>query len=500
MPDIFLSYASEDVDIAKKVYDLLDPLWDVVWDHAASGSYIEFVEANVPVSGCMVVLLSPKSCRKKTVLRELHLADRHDVTVIPVIIAACDIPYICNTDMLVDLDGWSGDNQSPGWFQLLAKLDRVVQRREKPQRLKAILGGAVGLPCLFHSISSYETRIDPLAALQVVEFARRKSRQVPYLLLSAYDTWRLWAQARLRSSGRATKQAQDDWRAMVEYLRAYRDNGGIVLLDSGNYEAGRLNDDSWCRRRLHRALRETPHDLAFCFDRLEPPRDPQKNAEQVVSGVQRDSVWTEAPMLPIVHVPRARKGAGTEYLREQAPQVVREVAQQLKPPMIAIPERELGSGIAERVDTMSRIRECLSSLEFYQPVHILGTGDPWVIATLSAAGADSFDGLEWCRFVADYDSNSLRHFHHLDFFMFQSRRDGATDGLDAHVALAAEAHNDENIRYSGRVALHNLAFYTGFMKKVQYWASAGNFPSLLNVTIKGGSQEEIPRIVPEQFK
>jgi hypothetical protein len=36
-------------------------------------------------------------------------------------------------------------------------------------------------------------------------------------------------------------------------------------------------------------------------------------------------------------------------------------------------------------------------------------GNPWSIAVLTAAGADSFDGLEWCRVTVDRRTAQLHH-------------------------------------------------------------------------------------------
>ena len=68
---------------------------------------------------------------------------------------------------------------------------------------------------------------------------------------------------------------------------------------------------------------------------------------------------------------------------------------------------------------MRKIREALNELYFYQPVHVLGTGNPASIALLAAAGADTFDGLEWSRYVADGETKNLHHFQHYDLFKWQ---------------------------------------------------------------------------------
>jgi len=86
-------------------------------------------------------------------------------------------------------------------------------------------------------------------------------------------------------------------------------------------------------------------------------------------------------------------------------------------PFIAVPERELGEGICKKADTVIKIREKLNTIGRYQPIHILGTGNPLSILILAAAGADLFDGLEWCRTVADRDTGFLFHHQQFEFFL-----------------------------------------------------------------------------------
>jgi len=172
--------------------------------------------------------------------------------------------------------------------------------------------------------------------------------------------------------------------------------------------------------------------------------------------VERDAKHTKAPVLPIVHLPKDSNG---DYRVDLAPELVVEVSKELQPPLIAIPERELGRGVFDRTKAMVNIRQALHELFFYQPIHILGTGNPVTIALLTAAGADSFDGLEWCRYVADGRSRTLHHFQLYELFKWQD------DYSSSEVMLAAA--KDDNIRYTGKAILHNLDFYTSWVERLR---------------------------------
>jgi TIR domain len=109
--------------------------------------------------------------------------------------------------------------------------------------------------------------------------------------------------------------------------------------------------------------------------------------------------------------------------------------------------------------TMRRIRDSLRELYFYQPIHILGTGNPASIALLTAAGADSFDGLEWCRYVLDGKTHTLHHFQHYDLYKWQDE--------SAVSPVTRAAILDANVRYSGRAVFHNLDIYTSWLNKMR---------------------------------
>lgn len=177
-----------------------------------------------------------------------------------------------------------------------------------------------------------------------------------------------------------------------------------------------------------------------------PNPEPEKAIEQIVKAVKRDSKFTTAPMLPIVHV--SQDDAGLSRL----PVIVKGISERLNPQVIAIPERELGAGLAARASTMKKIRKSLDELPYYQPVHLLGTGNPWSIAVLVAAGADTFDGLEWCRFAIDPRRGRLHHFQHFDFFKNSGERTPFLDMVDAQTTIG----------YAGQVAFYNLEYYAEF--------------------------------------
>lgn len=446
MADIYLVYAKEDRAITEALYDLLSPRWEIWWDDMIVGRFPAAIESEMRKARCVIPLWSSASRNKDTVTDELRIAQRHGVELLPALLDDSDPPYGFGTYSYSDLRGWTGQPDHPGFRQLQRRLTRVIRPKARPQRPQSLASGRLPLPALFLSVSSHETQLVPSEAVRALQVFN-----APAILVSAYDT-----------------VARRKPEAMIEALKEYRRQGGFVLVDSGNYEASRLGGRRWRPDDLRDALGRTPHDFAFCFDVMSPAKVPARAVDQIIKAVERDQATTSAPVLPIVHAPTLRRGG---LLLNAIPSIIREIAERLEPPLIAIPERELGPGLIARALTVQAIREELDKLPFYQPIHLLGTGNPWSIAILAAAGADTFDGLEWCRVVVDRNSDRLNHFQHFDFFTYQTE---LADSLVARAALV-----DPAVDFTGKVAFHNLDYFIGFMKDLRAAIAEGSLEAFM---------------------
>ena len=66
------------------------------------------------------------------------------------------------------------------------------------------------------------------------------------------------------------------------------------------------------------------------------------------------------------------------------------------------------------------------------------------------AGAQSFDGLDWCQTVVDYQNADLHHYQHIDLYSYQSKEGKNT-----------------NLPFLARCFIHNLEFYNIFIEKLK---------------------------------
>lgn len=277
---------------------------------------------------------------------------------------------------------------------------------------------ALSLPIFFPSVSSLKTNARPDYYVAMLAEASSRMRQ---FLVSAYDLER---------------GATDAREALAKELRDARACGQQVLLDSGNYE-GYWRDaaGAWTETEFHRVLASGEFDLAFGFDAHDRRRTGRDYVGDVLTQHTRDSSAAgAAPVVPIVH-----------GLASELPDLCVEIASATGITMLALPERELGNGILERLGSVRAIRSALATTGRYVALHLLGTGNPISIALFVWAGADSFDGLEWCQTVVDFDSAALSHLSHFAFFKAQTN--WADSGWPDEVAVLG----------------HNLEFMSGWL-------------------------------------
>lgn len=467
MADIYIVYCREDHPVAEKLYGLLSQQWDTWWDDKIIGDFAKVIEEEIPKAGCVVPIFSKHSRSKATFTDELRLAQKSKKELLPIKLDESDAPYSFGHYSCSNMRNWNGEIDHPGFKQLRRRLAQVVRPRVKPTRSALIDNTGVSLPALFLSVSSYDTQLVPSDAVRALRVFG-----APTILVSAYDL------ISRREPG-----------TLIKELKKYRREGGFVLIDSGTYEASRLGDKYWSKTDLKEALSQTQHDLAFCFDDMNPNVGQNINVKETIETVIQNRDLTDSPVLPIVHAPKLKNGG---YKLEHIPQIIRRVSEKLEPPLIAIPERELGAGLIARARTIQKIRQELSKLSFYQPLHILGTANPWSVAILTAAGADTFDGLEWCRMAIDRVGDRLHHFQHFDFFEYQA---SFADSI-----ITREALKDTAIDFAGKVAFHNLDYFSCFLDDLREFTKEKNLEAFVVRLTGKDITNQLKKQVPGLFK
>jgi ubiquinone/menaquinone biosynthesis C-methylase UbiE len=136
--DIFLSYAEEDRDVARKITNLLEGEgWSVWWDRKipTGKAWRNVLEEVLQKIRCMVVLWSASSIDSDWVKEEAE-EGKAQHKLIPILIESVRPPIGFRTIQAADLVGWNGIKDSPGIPQLLADLAKMIQQTRDAEKLK----------------------------------------------------------------------------------------------------------------------------------------------------------------------------------------------------------------------------------------------------------------------------------------------------------------------------------------------------------------------------
>lgn len=477
MSDICVIYSRKDSSIVQQLVSLLkeEQSWIVWWDeNISTGDWEKSVRKAIGESRVLVAVVSPNTEGSDVFRDELLLAKKNGKSIFPFVINDADLPLGFGFFHRTDAFGWSGKNDTH--FKSLARKLSSELGNSSPTRPSSLVvrGKTIRLPAFVFSLSSFETRLDPRPGVELLGLATPAAG-----LLSAYDTY-----------------AWRDDREFARSIEAFRTSSSVLVLDSGNYEAFRLKDRfdpkadlkgwkkqknaaGWMHEKFIETLAAISPDMAFSFDNPDPKGTAFEIADKVIASTRADEdsiASQEFPICPIVHLPNGSKTP----LPTLASQIICRVAKGLDPIMIAVPERELGNGILERARTIREVRRSLDALGKYYPLHVLGTGNPLSMLVLSAVGADSFDGLEWCRTVADWDEWRLHHFQHFDFFAR-----GELGRLP--VGLRKLAENKE-APYELRASCYNLAAFQHWIKEIQDRVGTPALGELMELHVPGIGQ------------
>ena len=248
-----------------------------------------------------------------------------------------------------------------------------------------------------------------------------------------------------------------------------KDQSQVVLYDSGIYEVVWSGSKRWNRKKYLKALRENTASHAFCLDEYVLEKRNPISANKLIDDISKTSRQLGKDIVsPIIHC-----GNIGEYI-----DICVEISKTSNPRLLAIPERELGSGIVDVATNISRIREALDALDVYQNLHILGTGNPLSMMVYTFAGAESFDGLDWCQTIVDYETATLHHTLHYELYAHQGRWG-----------------DEKDMAPLTKCFLHNLDFYNKWMKDLQVAINLDRKEDMIEQYIKGPQKDIILKLI-----
>jgi hypothetical protein len=229
-------------------------------------------------------------------------------------------------------------------------------------------------PVLVPSISSFETQLQPIDALRLQHTLRE-----PISLVSAYDVRRD--------------------RELVRLSKEFRKQG-VLLLDSGGYESSRISryaheqvHDRWDYSMYIEIAGEDIYDFIFSFDYFLEEDESLANFEKrLLRELQGHAASIDiSKLIPVIHL-RPKEGK-RELTDEEIIRLFQSIVSEIDCRFVAVPERELGSGITARARLTRKIVDAVrdssgSSCE----LHILGCGNllSFALLDLLSVGAPSF--------------------------------------------------------------------------------------------------------------
>jgi len=467
MSELVIIYAIEDIELVEKLASLLRQHWEGVWfaeEGISSGEWDKQVQSEIENTHVVVALTSKVAVGKSIFKDEMNFTIKKKRPLLPFAIEDIDMPLGLGNYNRTNAYGWAGEEEHLQFQKLLKKISKEMKGQALKRKTSLRINGKeLAIPGFVFSLSSYETQIRPKDGLELFSMLKQASAT----LVSSYDAW---------------FSSKDN--TFNKWLRELRNSECIFFMDSGNYEAHRKNDikskskkhpnpEGWCKEKFIDMVKKHSPDIVFSFDKINPKGLFEKVLSRIVNNAQSDQKkigLLPTKVCPIVHIP--------EKIKDKIPRedytakLVKEVASQLDPVMIAIPERELGDGMHQRVKTVKVIRRELDKLGKYYPLHLLGTGNPLSILLLADAGADCFDGLEWCRTVADWEKGTLYHFQQLHFFL---------DSFVGRVSdsLVRTLLERKETPYAMKVACYNMEVMNSFVEELQNQLFPGNIKYMM---------------------
>lgn len=308
---------------------------------------------------------------------------------------------------------------------------------------------SINTPFFFPAISTIKTNFSPGDYLDLIIRVA-----YPGFLISSYDIH--------KTKGKEKK-------FLIDLLSKCEKNQIITLLDNGNYEAYWYRKSNWLLDNLESVLNEISVDFCFSFDVFwGNSQNINQYIKKTLTSISKTAgMQKSGTTIPIIH-----------SNPKLFPRIIHKIVDSINPEIIAIPERELGSSILERAQTIKRIREEINKTKMSIPLHLLGTGNPISILIYTLCGADIYDGLEWCTTVVNPKTGYLSHFTYLDLIDCKCR-----------------ACRTKIVPYHIKAITHNLIFFINFLEKIKKAIQNENATHLLNEYIPKKNVPQIKKII-----
>ncbi len=282
----------------------------------------------------------------------------------------------------------------------------------------SICGKPLTTPTYFPSISGAGTRYD---LKQLIDLCLNSG--YPRVLLSAFDL---------------SNFTPEVLKGIEDKLKVYREDGKFIFLDSGTFEKYWLRNNEWDFKSYEKIVCRIETDFYASFDDFPMPGDRADSiADQIIENVSASiKLNHNGQCLTVCHGPGKMLNV-ISNLASKRPDLCA---------AISIPERECGNSIESKVRTIYEIREMLQEKKVDSLIHILGCGNLISMVLYSLAGADSFDSVDWSRWLLDRRNCKFSDIGHISL-------------LDCECRVCSRS----NLEGITKAIYHNLYFYQDFL-------------------------------------
>ena len=276
-------------------------------------------------------------------------------------------------------------------------------------------------PAYFPSISTVATRTSLPSLIQLCT-----GKSYPRLLVSAYDLYH---------------DLND--KKIISMLKSYsKDN--FLFVDSGTFESYWLHDKNWSYQKYRKIIKEFSGDIYASYDTIpNPDDDASKIISQVCQFTKKSTKISKSSHCALI-------------IHGNTPQQLIKVVESISKSnsnlsyTIAVPERECGKTLSDKIKTIQKIRKVMSKNNPSNILHILGCGNPLSMTMFSFAGADSYDSVDWSRWTIDPKTLQFVDLNHIDL-------------IDCSCVICKVGRRDSG----SKALLHNLLFYQKFTQDLQ---------------------------------
>jgi len=226
---VFLSYAFKDREFAQKIAERIKAygvhVWYDEWELALGDSIIDVIERVISSSDYIIILLSPNSVKSKWVQHELSVALTHeltarDVTIMPVVIADCEIPIALKSRQWLDLRKDSERNIDI-LVRQIANAPRINFSHLNERAFENLVGDI--LECLGFTNIQYEVQVENWRADIKAEYQQRDPFGV--------ETSEVWlVETKFYKNERADLQSLH---RLTSYLQAFPERYKGLLVTNG---------------------------------------------------------------------------------------------------------------------------------------------------------------------------------------------------------------------------------------------------------------------------